>query len=446
MRRLSPATPVLTIVFAALLAAALTVAWEPAWAQSQFGGDATHRGVQPGQAPRSLPKLKWSFPTGDRIVSSPAFAAGVVYIGSDDGNLYAIDAASGRQRWMHRTGGPVASSPAVTGGRVYVLSYDSRLHALDAKTGELLWKFATEGERRFEAKGLNGMQPRSQTFSDPFDIYLSSPVADQGALYFGSSDGHVYALDAATGALRWKFKTGDDVVHATPAVADGRLFVGSFDGRFHALDAASGKPLWQFQGGVDALAHNQQGFQSSPAVAGGIVYTGCRDAHVYAFDARTGEEKWNFPTGMSWVNSTPAVADGRVHFATSDTALVHAVDAATGQPVWQQHGPAYMFASPSLAGGVLLQGVLNGSLQARDSITGALLWEFQTEASRRNAGWVLTSTRGFNSALLYPNGWHDTMAIGAARQDSVGAFFSSPLVVGRTIYVGSTDGRVYALE
>ena len=114
--RFSPAAPVLTIVFAALLAAALTVAWEPAWAQSQFGGDATHRGVQTGQAPRTLPQLKWSFPTGDRVVSSPAFADGLVYIGSDDGNLYAIDAASGRQRWVHRTAGPVDYQPAVSGG------------------------------------------------------------------------------------------------------------------------------------------------------------------------------------------------------------------------------------------------------------------------------------------------------------------------------------------
>jgi eukaryotic-like serine/threonine-protein kinase len=434
------------VVAGALLAAALTIAWGAAQAQAQYGGDASHRGVQPGQAPRSLPKLKWSFPTGGAIVASPVFADGALYLGSNDGSLYAIDAASGRQRWMHRTGGPVASSPAVAEGRVHVLSYDGKLQTLDAKTGELLWKFATGGERRFEARGLHGMQPRTQTFSDPFDIYLSSPVVDHGTVYFGSSDGHVYALEAASGALRWKYKASDDVLHATPALADGRLFIGGFDGRFHALDAASGKLLWQYQAGVDELMHNQQGFQSSPAVAGGIVYTGCRDAHVYAFDAKTGEPKWNVSTGMSWVNTTPAVSEGRVHFATSDTALVQAVDAASGKELWQQQGPAYMFAAPSLAGGVLLQGVLNGSLQARDAASGTLLWEFQTEAAKRNAGWVLTSAGGFNSSLLFPNSWHDTMALGAARQASVGSFLSAPLVVGRTIYVGSTDGRLYALE
>ncbi|MFO1338366.1 MAG: PQQ-binding-like beta-propeller repeat protein [Burkholderiaceae bacterium] len=439
MRRLSP----FTLCLAALGAVIAGLA-APVMAQSMFRGDTAHSGVQAGVAPRQLPTLKWSFATGDRIVGSPAFADGVVYIGSDDGKLYALDAATGRQRWQHRTGGPVSSSPAVAGGLVYVLSYDGRLHALDAASGAMRWKFATEGERRFEARGLNGMQPRGQTFADPFDCYLSSPVVAGGAVLFGSSDGHVYALDAASGALRWKFRTGD-VVHASPAVADGRVFVGSWDGRFYALDLASGRELWHHEGGVDPLMHNQQGYQASPAVSGDMVYTGSRDAHVYAFDARTGAVKWSRDTAGSWVNTSPAVQDGRVHVATSDTALLLALDATSGEPLWQQPGPAYMFGSPSLAGGVLLQPVLNGSLQARDRATGTLLWEFQTEASRRNEGWVLTSERGFNSAQLYTSSWHDAMAIGFSRQSSVGSFFSSPLVVDGTVYIGSADGRVYAL-
>jgi outer membrane protein assembly factor BamB len=63
---------------------------------------------------------------------------------------------------------------------------------------------------------------------DPFDFYLSSPVVANGAVYFGSGDTNIYALDAASGALKWKFKTGD-VVHASPAISDGILFVGRWD-------------------------------------------------------------------------------------------------------------------------------------------------------------------------------------------------------------------------
>jgi len=82
----------------------------------------------------------------------------------------------------------VPSTPAVAGGIVYVGSYDGKFYALNAQTGGTRWKFATGGERRFEAKGLNGLQPKNQTIADPFDVFLSSPVVAQGAVYFGSGD------------------------------------------------------------------------------------------------------------------------------------------------------------------------------------------------------------------------------------------------------------------
>ncbi len=432
------------LLASAALLAALSIGPQ-AQAQAMFHGDATHAGVASSAAPRAFHRVKWRFPTGDRVVSSAVWHEGAVLFGSDDGNVYAVDAATGRQRWMQRTGGPVASTPAVAGGRAYVVSYDGRLYALDARSGEVLWKFATEGERRFEARGLHGMQPRTQTFADVFDVYLSSPVVSEGTVYFGSGDGHLYAVDAASGKLRWKFRTGD-VVHASPAVAEGTVFVGSWDGRFYAVDARTGQQRWMFQGGTDPLMFNQQGFQSSPAVVGGVVYTGSRDANVYALDARTGQEKWRFSTGASWVNSTPAVHQGRVYFATSDTALMHAVDAATGKPVLQHDARAYVFSSPVVAGDVVLLGVLNGSLQAIDRHKGTLLWQFETEAARRNDGWVLTADRRFNSALLFSSGWREGMTLGLHRQESVGSFYATPLVVDGVVFIGSADGALYAIE
>jgi len=97
-------------------------------------------------------------------------------------------------------------------------------------------------------------------------------------------------------------------------------------------------------------------------------------------------------TGGSWVVSSPAIADGRVYFATSDSALYQVVEAATGKRLQEQQTKAYVFSSPTIAGDVVLVGVLNGTLQARDKASGALLWEFQTDASRANRGWVLTAT------------------------------------------------------
>jgi outer membrane protein assembly factor BamB len=430
------------------LALGAVVALAPfvACSQAMFRGDAAHHGATMDAAPREFHRVKWTFTTGARVVSSPVWRDGTLFFGSDDGNVYAVDAATGRQRWMARTDGPVPSTPALDGDRLFALSYDGRLYALDVRTGEVLWKFATGGERRFEARGLHGMQPRTQTFADMYDVYLSSPLVVGGKVYFGSSDGHVYAVDAASGELAWKFATGD-VVHASPAYADGLVVVGSWDGRLYALDAATGAQRWAFQAGVDPLIHNQQGFQSSAAIVHGVVYVGCRDAHLYAIDLHTGAEKWNVDTAGSWVVGSPAVAGGRVYFATSDTAQYQVVDAATGKPA-QPAGStqAYVFGSPTVAGDTVLVGVLNGTLQARDRADGRVLWQFRTEAARANRDWALGADGRFNSALLFPSTSGDATAEGARRQQGVGSFYSTPLVAQGTVYIGSADANVYAIE
>jgi eukaryotic-like serine/threonine-protein kinase len=292
---------------------------------------------------------------------------------------------------------------------------------------------------------LHGLQPKNQTIADPFDIFLSSPVVANGAVYFGSGDGNVYALDSATGDLRWKFKTGD-VVHASPALADGVLFFGSWDSYFYAVDAATGKEKWRFHGGEDPQIHNQVGFQSSPSVANGIVYTGCRDSHLYALDAATGKEKWRFFNDLSWVNSAPAVVDGKVFFATSDSSLYRVVDATSGKSVVRQQGKAWMFSSPAVAGDVVFIGVLNGTLEARDAKTGDLLWDFQVDKSKQNNGWVLTSERKFNEPFLFRSNWREAPLVANDQQIRLGGIYSSPLVVNGVVYFGSADGFLYALE
>jgi outer membrane protein assembly factor BamB len=413
--------------------------------QTMFRGDAAHDGAYRGDGPRQFHRVKWKFPTGDRIVSSPVYKDGVIYFGSDDGSVYAVGAADGRQLWKRRTGGPVASTPAIAGDMLYVVSYDGKLHALDAKTGQTQWKFATEGERRFEAKNLHGQLPKNQTIADAFDVFLSSPVVAGGSVYFGSGDGHVYAVDAASGTLNWKFRTGD-VVHASPAYADGVVYFGSWDSYFYAVDAKTGAEKWRFHGGEDPVIHNQVGFQSSPAVVNGVIYTGCRDSKLYAIDAATGREKWHFDGGGSWVISSPAVVQGKVIFGTSDSSLYVVLDADTGRELVRKQGLAFMFSSPSVAGSTVYIGVLNGTLEARDLGSGEMLWEFQTETSKRNAGWVLTADRKFNVPMLFPSSWREAPIVATAKEFGVGSIFSSPLVVGGVVYFGSTDGILYAVE
>ncbi len=426
----------------ALLAAALP---SVALSQSMFRGDAARTGVYSDAGPREFHRVKWFFPTGARIVSSPVMKDKVVYFGSDDGNVYAVNADNGRQVWMRATRGPVSGSPAIDGESLYVMSFDGSLYALNTSNGAMRWKFATAGERRFEAKGLHGFTPASQTYFDPFDLYLSSPLVVEGTVYFASGDGNMYAVDAASGEQRWKFKTGD-VTHSSPAYADGIVYFGGWDSYFYALDAKTGKEVWKFHGGEDALIHNQVGFQSSPAVVNGVVYVGCRDSNVYALDAKTGQEKWKFNNKGSWVITSPAVAKGKVIFATSDSSLFYALDAETGKPFYEQKSKGLMFGSPAVAGNIVYQPVTTGILEARDLDTGKVIWTFTTEASKRNDGWMLTADGQLNGPMTFRSQMGDQQILAVAREFSVGSLFSSPLVAGGTLFVGSNDGNLYAID
>ena len=420
-----------------------------AWADSQpamFRGGPERSGVYPGAGLTDLAGIQWKFKTRGHVLSSPAIYAGVVYVGSDDRTLYAIDAATGAEKWRFETkGGAVNSSPAVSTEAVYFLSDDGSFYALDRSTGKQLWKFQTEGERRFEAKGLHGVTPHQQTIADPWDFYLSSPAVVNGVVYFGCGDGNVYALEAKTGQLKWKFSTRG-VVHCSPALAEGLVYIGSWDSYLYAIDAESGQERWKFKTGEDPQYFNQVGIQSSPAVVGGIVYFGCRDSHLYALDAKTGQQKWNYPTQGSWVIVSPVVRGGVVYFATSDSSLFHAVDAATGKDRFTLPTGFFVFSSPAVAGDMAYFGVFNGKLIALDLTAAKLRWEFQTDSSKANLSALTLPDGKPDYVKLFGSDFWEDMVLAVNRLFALGAMVSSPSVADNVLYVGSADGYVYALK
>ncbi len=411
-----------------------------------FRGDASHSGIYLAPGVPALHGLKWKFKSDGPIISSPAVADGMVYFGSNDHYLYAVKAADGTQSWRFKTGSRVSSSPAVAAGRVYFVSYDGYVYALDARSGELRWKFASQGERRFTATHLHGSLPAAESMPDPFDLFLSSPTISGGTVYVGSGDGAVYALAADTGALRWKFKTGD-VVHASPAVAEHTVYIGSWDSYFYALDAESGREKWRFKTGEDPDIHNQVGIQSSAVVIDGVVYFGCRDSQLYALDAATGSKRWSFSNHGSWVISTPIVYGGSLYFATSDSGLLHALDAKTGAALYSlefKHWP--MFSSPAIAGGILYIGSHAGTLVALDLGTHSVAWTYRSDGAIRNAS-ALTAKNGEpNYEAAFGDTFYDDLVIGMWKMMSVGAVLSSPAVDANVVYFGSADGNLYALD
>jgi outer membrane protein assembly factor BamB len=415
--------------------------------QTSFHANASHTGTYDSPELRELHGVKWKFKTEGAIISSPAISGGTVFIGSADNYLYAVDQQTGQQKWKSKVNGPVMSSPAIANGIVYFMSFDGIFSALAVDTGVVKWRFLPEdSEKRFEAQGLHGTKPESQTIPDPWDLFLSSPAVANGKVFFGSGDKNVYALDAQTGVLQWKFTT-QDVVHSSPAVANNTVYIGGFDGYLYALDADTGQEKWKFKGGEDPYLHNQVGFQSSPAIAEGIVYIGCRDAHVYAIDANSGRKRWDYYTRKSWVPTTPAVRDGSVYVGTSDTRLVQALDAKTGRLRFTFKARAAIFSSIALAGGLAYVGDFTGRLYALDSQFGKVLWEFQTDSSKQDSLKVLNPDGTFNQAAFAPFYYDfEDMYLNMYRRFSVGSILSSPVVDHREIYFGSTDGFLYALN
>jgi outer membrane protein assembly factor BamB len=385
------------------------------------------------------------FHTNGLVISSPAVSGGVVFVASTDGNLYAVDRESGTLKWKFAAKSRITSSPTVSEGLVYFGAYDGNFYAVDAATGQLKWKFPTAGEHRYAGTHLHGSQPAAESMPDPFDFYLSSPVISNGGVFFGSGDGNVYDLNAASGTLRWKFKTGD-VVHASPAIADGTLFVGSWDSYFYALDAATGKEKWRFKTGEDPNIHNQVGIQSSAAVVDGVVYFGCRDSNFYALDAATGQKKWSFSNHGSWVISSPAVKDGKVYFGTSDSGLFHALDAKTGSPIFSLKFQGWpMFSSPAIAGSMLYIGSHMGKLIAIDLAAQKNAWTFETEGAKLNAA-VWTKPDGTpNYEAAFASDFYDDIVTGVSKMMATGTILSSPVVADGVIYFGSADGNLYAL-
>ena len=183
-------------------------------------------------------KEKWHGQTAGRVRTSPAVDASQVYAGSADGRVYAFDRATGAQKWKFETEGvklfsgdfgydrrTVQSSPAVANGTVFIGARDGWIYAIDAATGKERWRFD------HKISWIN-----------------TSPAVIDGVVYAGSSDGQfVQALDAASGKELWRATTG--TTWSSPAVAGSMVYAGDGQGRLNAIDRTSGKVLWSFRTG-----------------------------------------------------------------------------------------------------------------------------------------------------------------------------------------------------
>jgi outer membrane protein assembly factor BamB len=291
---------------------------------------------------------------------------------------------------------------------------------------------------------------------DLFDFFLSSPVVGVNGpginkgptVYFGSSDGNLYALDATSGSLKWKFGT-HGIIHSSPALYDGVVYFGSWDTYMYAVDAQTGKEIWKFKTREQPVMHLLEGIQASPSIADGVLYFGARDGFFYALKAKTGDSLWSFSADNSWVLTTAAIIDSTVFFGTSDTYLLYALDAKTGRKKFSVKAKGYLYSSPAIARRTVYFGDFTGNFYALDLRSGKNMQTFSTEGRKIHAAEVLNQKGELD--FSYTGAKEDmTMYTSSVKVMNtfytLGSIVSSPAIYGSSIYFGSADGYLYSIE
>ena len=337
MRRLSPISAVLALIFLGLaLAIALGGCGDSGdgsegedvtasagnaglvdWAYFGRVPERTH--YLPAESGLLDPPLKqaWQVNTHALIEFPPAIADGVAYVINKYGNAKAVRLRDRKVLWevtnrASDKGTPnFVTAPVYYEGRLYGAFLGGEVVAGDAEDGHTLWRRKLGGHLE------------------------SSPMAAEGTLFLGTDTTDVVALRAADGAPRWRTNL-PAAIKASPSLHDGRLYVADYESSMYGLDSASGKVLWRTNTSKQP-PYGEGGFFSSPAVGFGHVYAARDDGTVFALDEKTGKVAWSFDAGgpvygsptLAEVPGTPATV-----YIGAENGRLYALDAATGKPRW----------------------------------------------------------------------------------------------------------------
>jgi outer membrane protein assembly factor BamB len=352
-----PCATLISIRLRALLSSLFVIL---AFAVTACGGGSTQSATTPTAT--AIPTVALDAQLGQKTVYVASTGATV----SSAGSVFALNAQTGKVKWKYATGG-MYGTPVLADGAIYVAPESDEVIALDAATGAKRWTYTRPDGSR----------------STGFDGY----VAVAGSTVFVACDaGSVYALNTADGKLLWQFKplAPADHIYAPPAVANGLVYDSSAgsSNAFYALDATTGAVRWK--------ASAPGGFDGRPLATADAVYVGANDHNLYALDAKTGVVRWRFLTNdIAW--SRPANGNGVVYVGSRDQ-NVYALNTADGKLLWkvQTMGtaptpPIPTGAAPTLVGDTLYVGAQGGAVYALKAADGAQIWRHDLGAAVDNA-------------------------------------------------------------
>lgn len=325
----------------------------------------------------------------------------------------------------------------LNGATVFVGSDDGNLYAVDATTGEQVW-----------------------VFEEPSDSIRSSPVVVDGIVYVGCDDGHLYAVDAATGELEWSYRHGAVVhtpsyaagsvyVHAVEAGIGGA-------GSILALDAATGEVEWEHRD--DGLGLHGRAPVVADGRIYTVIHTFgiLSSSWVIAFDVETGEQLWKYKELFGDLTEPPIYHDGVVIVTGTETIV--ALDGETGDERWKEFFTPRLAGPRSTRGmtvfGDTIYHGVNDRLFARDAVTGERIPWFNLRLTDEEQFMldeeVLTAPTvdcpsvffGTDEAFYAADTLHGTIAW--RNPDVTG--HSSPTAFGSTVFVGGDGSSLYAID
>lgn len=325
-----------------------------------------------------------------------------------------------RLAWTFDTSGPVISSPAYADGAVYIGGNTNYLYKLDARTGRLIWKYDAEG-----------------------DIETRPLIV--GKIVYATAHSGIHAVNADTGQRIWSRNRPWNETY--PVYSGGKVFAGDQKGDVSAFDAATGKVLWTFATG----AETQSGF----VIFKNILIYGCMEDKVYGLDTRTGrriwETKWisrKIPKEKIYLKASPFLMDGIVYIGDGAGRFV-ALDAATGKTIWTRKLGGKIEGIPTGRDGITLIGVYKtpGRLFALNAKTGKTVWVLS------NLGPIESGPTLDGDTVYIGSHWGHLSAVRFRDGKLLWQFItgwdidkSTPAVGGGLVFIGSMDGRVYALK
>jgi eukaryotic-like serine/threonine-protein kinase len=294
---------------------------------------------------KQLPRTIWKFQCEDEIRGSPSIYNDMIFIGSYDKNLYALNASNGQLLWKFAAEGGIVGQPLSTENSVYFGSEDHRLFAISTRTGKLSWAYETGAPIR------------------------SSPRIAEGHVFIGSDDGCMHAVSLLTTRRIWKTDVGA-AIRSTPVIADGKIYFGCESGEFFCIDFR-GQILWRFSA--------RKGIISSPLVDKDLVFFTSMDANLYALDSKTGWQRWRYRLGKGSISSP--CKEGNSIFTGAADGRIYAIEKANSKEIWNYQTGHQVSGSPVISDPYLFCGTADGKLYCLDARKGELKWAYETEGA-----------------------------------------------------------------